>query len=66
MNEIKISAADDLCVIANLYESEYIEYPVFILCHQTGLPVASILKRRDICLSRALPAYRSSSAVVAK
>jgi len=34
MNKIEIKAADGLGITANLYESEHIECPVFILCHQ--------------------------------
>lgn len=36
MNKIEIKAADGLTITANLYESEPIESPVFILCHQAG------------------------------
>lgn len=47
MNKIEIKPLM-ITITANLYESEHIECPVFILCHQVRLAVASILKRLHI------------------
>ena len=47
MNKIDIKAADGLSITANLYESEHIESPVFILCHQAGFSRGEYLETAD-------------------